>query len=495
MRTSSPCRTVCRTLVFAICLLQPAQRLFAADELEKQYQKTAHEILTKLRSQQIHTTGVLKFAVRIGDGPFPPTVGNLNMRLAEKLELALVLANPARETATATQVGIVRGASDVANTIKDASHLTEEGRRLLFSKSYPLAWKHQDRTEVIPDSLIVGVAQVHADLSRMDIEIMLVSKSDLKIQPLASLTVPTDLEDLIDSGESFTTRGLFDGGNVESKTENDSQDKNKEKVEGTTKVESKSTTEPANDEKLKEIAKEQALAVRKETLGKSEPQKSTTHPLADSSDAPIKFEIWYGNKLQPYEFRDGAAFVKEPAEGEQVILSVRRKSKERKRYGVLIRVNGENTLYRERTPDLKAGLWILEPDSTEFGIYGFQIDNGTRQEFRVLSDADSAKRTIDYGRDVGMISVVVFEEETKPQPIPSDDELDLAVQSQTVLPDKTAESRGQLGQSLFDQLLTQDKTRGLIVEGQKAEAAIDIVTFKRSPTPVMATSIRYYNAK
>jgi hypothetical protein len=94
-----------------------------------------------------------------------------------------------------------------------------------------------------------------------------------------------------------------------------------------------------------------------------------------------------------------------------------------------------------------------------------------------------------------MISVLVFEEETQPQTIPSDDYLDLAVQSQTVLPDKTAESRGQLGQSLFAQLVTQDTTRGLIVEGQKTDAAINTVTFKRSPTPVMATSIRYYNAK
>ena len=495
MQAPSPCRTVCRTILLAICLLQPAQRLFAADELEKQYQKTAAEILTKLRTAQINTTGVLKFAVRIGDGPFPPTVGNLNMRLAEKLELALVMANPARETASATQIGIVRAASDVANTITGANHLTEDGRRLLFSKSYPLAWKHQNRSEVIPDSLIVGVAQVHADLSRMDIEIVLVSKRDLKLEPLASLTVPTDLDDLIDSGESFTTRGLFDGGSVETKTESDTKDESKTKDESNTKDESETTTEPTNDEKLKEVVKEQALAVRKETLGKSEPQKSTNHPLAPSSDAPIKFEIWYGDKLQSYEFRDGAAFVKEPAEGQQVILTVRRKSAEKKRYGVLIRVNGESTLYRERTPDLKAGLWILEPDAKEFGIYGFQIDNGTRQEFRVLSDEDSVKRTIDYGRDVGMISVVVFEEETNPQPIPSDDELDLAVQSQTVLPDKTAESRGQLGQSLFAQLVTQDTTRGLIVEGQKTDAAINTVTFKRAATPVMATSIRYYNAK
>ena len=152
--------------------------------------------------------------------------------------------------------------------------------------------------------------------------------------------------------------------------------------------------------------------------------------------------------------------MKEPAEGQQVILSVRRKIAEKKRYGVLVRVNGENTLYRERLPDPKASVWILEPEATEFGIYGFQIDTETRQDFRVLSASDSVERTIDYGRDVGMISVVLFEEQTQPQPIPNDDELDLAIQSQTVLPDETADSRGQLAKSLFDQLPAGDLTQG-----------------------------------
>ena len=58
-----------------------------------------------------------------------------------------------------------------------------------------------------------------------------------------------------------------------------------------------------------------------------------------------------------------------------------------------------------------------------------------------------------------------------------------------------AESFGQLGQSLFAQLVMQDTTLGLIVEGQKTDAAINTVTFKRAATSVMATSIRYYNAK
>lgn len=437
----------------------------AGNQLEAEYRDQAPKILDTLRGNDIGAVGVLKFSVRIGDGPFPGNVGALNTRLVEKLELALAMANPARKADEGKQVGIVRRASDVAATISGATHLTATGRERLFTKSYPLAWKHRGRTDVVPDAFIVGVAQIQSDLSSMNIEMMLLKKSDLALTPLAKITVPTDLEDLIDSGESFTTRGIFDGGSVKE-----------------------------TEAKTEQVVKKQALLVRAETLGKSTPQNSEKHPLAAASDAPVKFEIWYGNQRQDYEFRDGAAFVKEPQEGQQVILAVRRKGTDKKRYGVLVRVNGENTLYREQTPDAKASLWILEPTLKEFSIRGFQVDNGERQQFRVLSDTESDKRKFDYGRDIGMISISLFEEQTGVTPQLSDEALDLAVQSQARLPDETKDSRGQLGSSLFDQLLTQETTRGLIAEGASEAAKVDTVKFTPQPTPIMSASVRYYKA-
>ena len=442
-----------------------AVQVNASDDLEFQYQKLAKEILVKLRDAKTQSVGVLKFSVRIGDGAFPRSVGTLNMRLAEKLELALVMGNPAQENQVANQVGVLRAASDIADTIVGANHLTPEGRKLLFSKEYPLAWEIRGKSAATPDAFIVGVAQIRSNLRDMDLELQLLSKSDLKLQPLAKMTVRTDLEDLIDSGESFTTRGLFDNGKI---------------TESGKKV---------------ELVVKRSSDIRQETLGKSQAQASRQHPLALTSDAPINFEVWYGNNLQPIEFRDGAAFVKEPLEGQKVSFLVRRKGADKKRYGILIRVNGENTLYRERTPDTRTSLWILEPNLKEFSVQGFQIDSGVRQDFRVLSDKDSQKRIIDYGRDVGMISVVVFQENIVPKETLSEEALDLAVQSQTKLPPKTAPTRGQLGKSLFDQLLAQDGTRGLIAEGESKVSAIKTVSFERDSIPVMVTSIRYYTPR
>lgn len=468
-------------LIGAVLFGISADSLLAGDDLERQYQTIAKQILTKLRDADVKTTGVLKFSVRIGEGRFPQSVGALNMRLAQKLELALVMANPAIKAQENLQVGIVRGASDVANTIPEASHLTPEGRKALFSKAYPLAWKHLGKSETVPDSLIVGVAEVHSNLSQMDIELLLLSRTSLQLTLLTRLTVPTDLEDLIDSGESFTTRGLFDGGQV----------KRTEAAQDTKTGETPSKQEDS----VQDVARQKALAVRTETLGDSEPQTSSKHPLSASGDSPITFEIHYDGSPQSLEFRDGAAFVKEPREGQNVVFIVRRKGNDKQRYGVLVRVNGENTLYRERVPDLKTTLWILEPELPAFSIQGFQLDEGTREQFRVLSDTDSEKRTIDYGRDVGMISIVVYQEDQTLELPVTDEKLDLAIQTQTVLPDETKETRGQLGKSLIDQLVAQDTTRGLIAEGEKTKAAIDTVSFKRNSVPVMATSIRYYNVK
>ena len=434
----------------------------AADDLNSQYQVVAKDALKKLRSDGIRTTGVLKFSVRVGDGPFTKSVGALNLRLAERLEMALVMANPAQESKAKEQVGIVRSASDVANTIAGANHLTHEGRKLLFTKAYPLAWVFQGQSSTIPDSLIVGVAQVHSDLRHMDVELQLLTRHDLQLQPLATLTAPIELEDLVDSGESFTTRGIFDGGTVQ---------------ESSKKV---------------ELITKKSLDIRQETTGKTQPQAARQHPLAASSDAPIQFEVWYDGVRQAIEFRDGGAFIKEPREGQKVIFIVNRNGADRTRYGVLVRVNGENTLYRDRTPDSRAAMWILEPTATRFSIEGFQLDKGTRQAFRVLSDRESQNRVIDYGRDVGFISVVVYRELSTSKPVLSEDQTDLAVQSQAQLPDKTAPSRGQLAQSLFTQLMDQNGTRGLIAEGQSTASAINNVNFERDPTPVMATSIRYY---
>jgi len=319
-------------------------------QLECQFQQAAKEILVELRSDNVKSVGVLKFSIRTGeDGGFPSSLGSLNMRLAEKLELALVMANPAAESQVANQVGVIRGASDIAAIIPGASHTNPKGQKLLFTKEYPLAWALQGKSLTTPDAMLVGVAQISDDLRSVDIDISMLKKGTAGLRILKQFTVATDIEDLIDSGESFATRGIFDDGKVNDGKVNDSG-------------------------KTVELVTKKSLIIRTETLGKKQPQVVQQHPLAAKSNAPLKFEIYYNGQLQSYEFREGAAFMREPLAGQKVSFIVRRNDNDQKRLGVLVRVNGENTLYRERLPDSRSTVWIMEPNMKEFSVQGFQRD-------------------------------------------------------------------------------------------------------------------------
>ncbi len=322
---------------------------------------------------------------------------------------------------------------------------------------------------MIPDAMLVGVAQISDEVRTMDIDISMLKKGVAGLKVLKQFTVATDIEDLIDSGESFTTRGIFDDGMACDGKSNDS-------------------------DKTIELAAEKSLNIRTKTLGQKQPQVALQHPSAADGNTPLKFEIYYNVQLQPYEFREDAAFVLEPLVGQRVSFIVRRKDNEQKRLGVFIRVNGENTLYRERLADSRSTVWIMEPNIKEFSVQGFQLSGAARQDFRVLSTADSQKLAFDYGRDVGMISVTMFQASKQSPRSPSEEELNLAVQAQAKFPEQTAPTRGRLAKSLTDQLLA-DSNRGLNDVGKTEASAIKEVVFQRDAIPIMSTSIRYFNAQ
>lgn len=431
----------------------------AADDLEKELLKAAPDIVAAIKTKGYQNVGVLKFRVKKGNQAPSDRVGTLNMRLAEKLELALILATKVKDP-----VGVVRNASTTAATIPGANHLTVEGRQKLFNGEYPLAWGN---SKVVPDAFLTGVAVITSDLRSMTVAVMMFDKSGQELEKLTQFEAKPDLEDLLDSGESFTVRGVFDSGSLQ-------------------------MSEDARKEKATQEAVQVSLTVQKETEKQSKPVTSTEHPLSPKSTAaPISFEVWYDNVPQQIEFRDGAAFIKEPTESQKVILVVKRKGPGTQRLGVVLKVNGINTLYKQKSPDAQCAPWILEPRLTEFGIRGYQIDKDVVEPFRVLSQAESKAKELDYGEFVGTVSVSVFKEQTvTPKPTPRiegiDDE-DFAVLTRGTFPKKTpnnlAAMKAQLGQLA---------TRGLIVEGEKEAGKIDIAPFTADPVPIMSATLRYY---
>ena len=76
------------------------------------------------------------------------------------------------------------------------------------------------------------------------------------------------------------------------------------------------------------------------------------------------------------------------------------RSQASERIGLVLMVNGKNTLYEEEGDPSHCKAWVLDPGKT-YGIEGFQVDNATRKPFRVLSDQDSA--SVAYGPNTGPI--------------------------------------------------------------------------------------------
>lgn len=430
----------------------------AADDFEKQLLKQGPLIMEQLKLRGYQNVGVLKFRVKKGNDNSSDQVGTLNLRLTKKLELALVVANDARDP-----IGLIGNASKVAAEIPGASHLSAEGREKLFSREYPLAWGDE---QVKPDAFLTGVALISEDLRTMTVGILGFDQSSESLFPVAKFQVKPDLEDLLDSGESFTVRGVFDDGSL-------------------------SMTQEERKDKATEEALTTSLTVKQETEGQSSPSESKQHPLS-SSDAPVALEIRYDNQVQDIEFRDGAAFVPEPEEGQSVMLIVRRKSSD-KRLGLVLKVNGENTLGRENVADAQAQTWVLEPDRKEWGFQGYyDTANNTMERFKVLSQADSKAKEIDYGEFVGSISVSVFpEQKVKPKAstqLLTDEGEDFQILTQGDFPDEKPSNLGALKQQL-----AQNVTRGLISNGETEDSSLGKAKFVKDSIPIMTATVKYYS--
>lgn len=448
-------------IVVCGCLLK-GTTIQAADDLDKQLLKQAYTILETLREKEVDNVGVLKFRIKKGAEPATDRAGTLNLRLAEKLEMALILANKIQNP-----IGIVRNANKTASTIAGANHLTQEGRKLLFTTQYSLAWGED---KVIPDVFITGVAFIDPSFQSMSVGLSMFDSSGAELVPLSKFEVKPDLDNLLESGESFTVRGVFDQGSLKMTT-----DERKDK---------------ATDEAVKAT-----LLVKSETAAQTKPTLSKLHPLSPSHpDSPISLEIRYDGKIQPIEFREGAAFVSEPNENQKVSFVVRRKGNARPRLGIVLKVNGENTLYRQKLPDAQCSPWIFEPSLNEFGVYGYQLDAQSLQQFKVLSQAQSKSKEIDYGEFVGTISISVLNEQTvEPKSsidLLADDSEDFAILTRSTFPSKPPRNLSALRHQL-----AHSSTRGLIVEGAVVQQNVETAQFKADSIPMMTATIKYYNSQ
>ena len=410
-----------------------------AEPIDRALLKQAPAIVKFLRDEGCKNVGVLKFQVKKGDGPATDSAGPLNLAVANQLEVALLIAN---DNDVRKQLGIIARASDVAAGVKGGTHLTAAGRQKLLAAHYPLAWgKH----EVAPDALLTGLVEVSPDLRTLSVTVLAFDKENT-LQKVAAFQAANDSRTLVDSGESFLLRGAFDKG--------EPQIREQKAIDNAARVKASKVTNPLQD-----------------------------------AETPVTLDILYDGKRVPVTFRDGQALVREPREGQKVELVIRRLDTGKQTFGVVVFVNGENTLYRQRLPAAQCSKWVLDTQAAPIRLRGFKTGVDKGEAFRVLCRAESKNNEIYYGADVGTIALVVFREKRgrPPEKLPSDEEEDLAAIHRGMLPSDAPRNLGAL-----EQQLRADASRGLIGSGEQIKVETIKVKFDTDPTPVMSATIRYY---
>jgi hypothetical protein len=434
-------------LLVALALLAVLPSAGVAGTLEQELLNHAPQLMKHVREKGYKNVGVLKFRVKKGNAEPSDTVGTLNMTLANRTEMALVLVN---DPATDKQIGIIQDASSLAAKLKGANHLNPQGRQVLFNAKYPLAWGSQS---VNPDAFVVGKATIGADLKEMQVEMGLIDSQPAAAarDRLVSFTVPVEGDLLSEMGESFLVRGFFTGGKV-------SQIEPKKAVESAAKV--KDNYEP--------------------------------YPLADKADPPVALEIWYGRSKVPFVATGGKAAIRQPQPDEKVTFRIVRKKPGR--YGIVLKVNGENTIFQERLADIKCHKWILEPDMDKLEVIGYAV-KGKKEAlaFSVLPPAESRANEVYYGHDVGTFALTVYTEVpgyTNGEP---KNENYLALRGGSY-PDTKPATLGALQHVLREDAAgAGTATRGLVVAGERvATGGTRLVPFKAYPTPVLSATIKYY---
>jgi len=427
-----------------------------AQTITEGIQKQLPQVIEFLNEKELKNVGVLKFRVRkAGEKDVSDSVGPMNSLLADRFELGLILANPFDES---QQLKIIEGASDQVAKLDGANHLEADGRKKLFAHQYTVAWGD----ETVPaDAFITGGVVINSDNVTAKVVLLYVSKDGGDAEQIGEMfTAQLDAQSLAEAGESFNLRGIFDHG--------------------------KTTTS------FKAAQKQKQDVIRKEVVKVK--AKQASFPLSDPT-APMRLDIRYDGQSVPVEMRDGQAFVREPAEGQNVELVLIRNAAAQGRLGAVLKVNGENTLYRSTIRDLDAPKWIFSPKHKKTTVKGYQINKDRRDKFVILSDEESKRRAMDYGRNVGQIQLTVFPELTGPSPnqcILEEDEEDLVAMFRGVHPKEKPKNLGALKHQIRLAGKSGAKTRGLIVGGQSEGSKINIVKFKPDPTPLMSVTITYY---
>lgn len=468
-------------LVFMpIAFGEPSIRLDSEREIafERILLDEVQAMLAKLRDKNVSVIGTLRFKLRLANQSFSTNLGAINLRMAEKTQKALVFANPATLGPSANSFVVIDNAAAIAESIPEADPYSQdpEARASLFHASYPLVWKHRGHFQAPADAFVFGEGEVSDSNRDIRIQLFTILKDRPEIVQGKPFTAPLDPRDIADLGQSYV-------------------------------VSSADSRDPARcEEAMQESARQ----------GRNDPTR--LHPL-QRPDAPVIIDVQYGTKQRnsgsqaeeiqwesqkPFFLNNqgspiNGAFLPDPKEGKAVRILIHKTSAfENQRLGVIVRVNGESTILKEREADALCSLWVMEANRKSFMIEGFYTALGSAGEllpFEVVNDTTDQALVKRYGKDIGIISLAVYAEDSTAE----GSLVDLGSNKKFVaikfarIPSGAADDVYAMRTKMAKEVSSTSGTLGVIVDSQQSRpSVIPTVAFRPSNRAIFAANIRYY---
>ncbi|HVS40018.1 MAG TPA: hypothetical protein VMS17_30950 [Gemmataceae bacterium] len=460
----------------ALALTAAGARADTALDLDRALKQQAPQVLQYLQKRDDKNIAVLKFLADYGDGKLRDNVGALNRMMADRLEVALVLAlDPAHDQ----QMCVLTHASDAVEKSRDRTlnHRTEEGRAAFFPTDLPplrfkRAWVAPGEDDTAPaDAFVTGEAVVAKDWKTVKIRLQAFDRKDPKdIHVIGDwFTVAVDPRMLMEMDVSFVhKKGVPDG-------PDDSASEQAEKVAYLTPSIPGTPPLPPVEEKKQEEAWAEFLR-----------------------NSPVELKILY--KGNPIPIHEGAV---DTPDKDDVVTFHLRNTDPKTTYGVVLKINGESTIDRQTLPPLDCYKWILSPGE-EITIDGYQGEGDTAKGFKVLAPAASRGQAVNYGDDAGVFSLVVFraaDAEGDKAFVLGDEKHNQDVKAVSrgslVTPggDQPPQSLKALQDALTPSTLSNAAKKGIIVPDKEHPSKVKHVDFTPFPRPEWALEVRYYQPR
>lgn len=362
--------------VLAAAALFGAGRSARADAIDQALLTEGPVVLRYLKGQGYKHVGVLPFRVAKAGKPLSFNVGAMNTNMATRLENALILLDDAQDP-----VGILRDAGSIAATSKSASYLTLPGRNNLLAGEYPLAWGNSRHKA---DAFLVGDISLSQDNRRAAVSIKAFDTKGNALKAVHQFSVNTDRSILADCGQSFqvASRGLQPGDDPEKSAADDATKQDSTKP-------GQPTAPPA-----------QAPEVKLTILYDGNPA-----PTQDDPVSPGERRVRLARS--PGHANTNIANAKEG----QKVAFVLENTSPKETYAVVLKVNGQNTLFMEMDDAVNCHKWVLPPAKdgrpTKYVINGFWLkeDGSELLPFRVLSEEESKMKEAEFQnpQQIGLI--------------------------------------------------------------------------------------------